>query len=104
VMSALERSAIGPFRMEQSVGVDELTPETLLQHLQPALAALVDLPRIELTEAQMREIRHGRPIPMPPGIVSSSEWAAVNSAGELVAILSEKHPGQLWPEKNFANP
>jgi hypothetical protein len=29
------------------------------------------------------------------------EWAAVDAAGELTAILVEKQPGQLWPTINF---
>jgi hypothetical protein len=32
---------------------------------------------------------------------AAAEWAAVDSAGHLVAILREKHAGQLWPAKNF---
>jgi tRNA U55 pseudouridine synthase TruB len=86
----------------------------LPQHLQPALVAVSDLPRIELNEAQQIEIRNGRPIAMPPeascakaeprtgfAAVSPDEWAVVNSAGELVAILREKHDGELWPALNF---
>lgn len=108
VMSALERSAIGTFCVEQSISLDDLNPLTLPQHLQPALVALAGLPLIKLTEAQVAEIHFGRPIEKPPGDGSdplhaeSSEWAAVNSAGQLVAVLGEKHPNQLWPNKNFA--
>ncbi len=108
VMSALERTAIGPFRVEEAIGIEQLSPDTLPRHLQPALAAVRDLPRIELSEAQREEIRHGRPIAMPVisqtagGGESSGEWAAVDAGGRLVAVLRQKHAGELWPMKNLA--
>jgi tRNA pseudouridine55 synthase len=107
VMSALERTAIGPFQVAQSISLDRLSPEMLLQNLQPALAAVSDLPLIKLSEAQIVEICHGRPIPMParsetePPLIDDQEWAAVNASGDLVALLTEKRPGQLWPQHNF---
>ena len=107
VMSALERTAIGQFRVEQSISLDQLSPETLLQNLQAAVYAASDLPLLKLSELQIVEIRHGRPIPLPtrgeadlpPAI--GQEWAAVNAQGELVSLLTEKRPGQLWPLHNF---
>jgi tRNA pseudouridine55 synthase len=101
VMSALERSAIGPFRVEEAVPLDELTQEMLRVRMRPALDAVSDLPRIELSAAELNEIRHGRPIAMRTGSGSQSEWAAVDDGGELAAILHEKRPGQLWPACNF---
>jgi tRNA pseudouridine55 synthase len=107
VMSALERTAIGQFRVEQSISLDRLSPDTLLQNLQPALAAVSELETIELTELQIVEIRHGRPIPLPscrdPELPTTigQERAAVSPRGELIALLTEKRPGQLWPQHNF---
>lgn len=107
VMSALERTAIGQFRVEQSISLDQLSTETLLENLHPAVIATSGLASIELSEAQIVEIRHGRPIllparseaDLPPTI--GQEWAAVNARGDLVSLLTEKRPGQLWPEQNF---
>lgn len=108
VMSALVRTAIGDFRVEDSVALDELTNDTLSQHLQPALAALRRLPQIVLTEKQLIELRHGRPIemrnlqrPLANPAAPIPEWAAIDPAGRLAAILFEKHPNQLWPARNF---
>src|SRR4051794_40395552 len=64
VMSALERTAIGHFRIEQSISFDRLSPETLQQNLQPAVSAASELPLFKLSDAQIVEIRHGRPIPL----------------------------------------
>jgi tRNA pseudouridine55 synthase len=115
VMSALVRTAIGGFRLEDAVTLDELTAETLLQRLQPAITAVADLPRLELTEDQWTEIRNGRPIGLPSDVSGEAakrqagpaaasavvEWAAVDAGGRLAAILREKRAGQLWPAKNF---
>ncbi|MEX0613277.1 MAG: tRNA pseudouridine(55) synthase TruB, partial [Pirellulales bacterium] len=67
VMSALERTAIGRFRIENAVTIDELKAETLPRFLQPAIDAVADLPHIELTDPQLNEICNGRPISMPVG-------------------------------------
>lgn len=107
VMSALERTAIGPFQIPQSIALDRVSPETLLQNLQSALTAVCNLPQLELNEPQLIEIRHGRPIPMSPTheskppLTNRPEWAVVNASGELKALLFEKRPGQLWPLHNF---
>jgi tRNA pseudouridine55 synthase len=114
VMSALVRTAIGEFRVEDGVRLDGLTAESLPQHLQPALAAVAKLQRIELSEGQLVEIRHGRPLqmPRPLGAVTGKsppaeagspggEWAAIDASGQLVAILYEKISGELWPKMNF---
>jgi tRNA pseudouridine55 synthase len=107
VMSALVRTAVGGFRVEDAVAVDELSAGTLPQHLQPALTAVADLPRVELSDAELSEIRHGRPIASPARVTAeaaattAAEWAAVDPAGRLAAILYEKRPGQLWPACNL---
>ena len=69
-------------------------PENLVEHFQPALIAVADLPRATLTDAELIEIRHGRSIAMPRTETSGTEWAAVDSADQLVAILHEKHEGR----------
>jgi tRNA pseudouridine55 synthase len=106
VMSALERVAIGRFHVDDAVAVDELAADTLQMHLQPALAAVADLPQVVLPDTAWNEIRHGRQmhttdVGIVRDTVSEDEYAAVNTTGELVAILYEKKPGELWPVRNF---
>ncbi len=109
VMSALERTAIGGFRIADAVALEDLTAESLPRHLRPALAAVANLPHVSLTEAQLLELHHGRPIlvdwlcgALPPRS-HADEIAAVDSAGRLAAILHEKRPGELWPRMNFTD-
>jgi tRNA pseudouridine55 synthase len=113
VMTALRRTAIGQFRVEDAVALENLSRERLPQHLQSPLAAVAHLPRVSVTDADLREIRHGRPIKKPATEIrraepasaleckSAEEWAAVNSHDELVAILRQKRSGELWPKHNF---
>ena len=108
VMSALVRTAIGNFRVADAVALDDLTNDTVLQHLQPPLVALAGLPQIAVNEKQLGELRHGRPIevkglvrPVPAANSPTAEWAAVDPEGRLAAILFEKQPNQLWPARNF---
>jgi tRNA pseudouridine55 synthase len=101
VMSALERTAVGGFHVESALALDDVSPETLRQHLQPALAAVPNLPRFSVTDDQVGALRHGRPIAFDGGTASTGgEYAAVDVAGELVSILREKRPAELWPHIN----
>jgi tRNA pseudouridine55 synthase len=111
VMSALVRTAVGRYRIEEAVSTDELSAETLDRHLASPLTALADMPRITLSHEQLAELHHGRLVPThsvvgfdntlatPPN--SEFEYAAVDSSGELIAIVHEKRPGELWPIRNF---
>jgi tRNA pseudouridine55 synthase len=107
VMSGLERTAIGKFRIDDALALDKITAESLTQHVQPALAALRDLPQVTLSEAQLIEVRHGRPIlkawltDPASHAIATSELAAIDSEGGLAAILYEKLQGELWPRANF---
>ncbi len=114
VMTALRRTAIGQFHVEDAISLENLSLESLPQQLQSPLAAVAHLPRVLVTDADLVEIHHGRPIKRPlteapaaqpaspSECKSAEEWTAVNNRGELVAILRQKHAGELWPKHNFA--
>jgi tRNA pseudouridine55 synthase len=112
VMSALERTAIGDFRVEEAVALDAITNSTFAEHLQPPIEALRCLPQIAVNDRELAELRYGRPIerrnfksPIGGNVAAAAEpnaeWAAVDPAGRLAAILFEKQPNQLWPARNF---
>lgn len=85
VMSALERRAIGAFRVEEAISPAALTPENLAAHLQPPQLALSDLPTIIVNADEREHFRHGRTIANRFGL-ASSEAAAVDEQGQLVAV------------------
>ena len=71
----LQRTRVGPFRVEQAVAPEAVTVEGLVDE-----AALVaDLPRRDLDDAGRVAAVHGRPVPAGQG------------AGERVALLAEGH-------------
>jgi tRNA pseudouridine55 synthase len=106
VMSALVRTAIGPFTLEDAVSLNGLNAETFHEHLQPPLRAVEHLARVELNGKQLEELRHGRPIDIPkrgPGSppAPDAEIVGIAPTGQLATILYQKQPGQLWPARNF---
>jgi len=101
VMSGLERTLIGGFRIEDAVAPRRLNRENWLGHLIPPLRAVDALPRVDLTEAEAVEVRHGRLIARPVEANDAREFAAVDLAGRLAAILVARGRGQLGPTRNL---
>jgi tRNA U55 pseudouridine synthase TruB len=109
-MAGLERTAVGLLHVSRAVSVEELLTG-VSSHLLPARYFVDALSWLPITRDEMRELRHGRPIekrprrievPSLPEGVAYDEIAAVDEVGNLVAILFEKKPGELWPVRNFS--
>lgn len=100
VMSALERTAIGQFRIEEAVSPDPLTAENWTQHLHPPLAAVAALPQIELSAEEVALVRAGQFVPNRHGS-PKPEIAGVDAAGRLISILRPRHGGMLGPSRNL---
>jgi tRNA pseudouridine55 synthase len=100
VMSALVRTAIGSFRLEDAVSPDMLTRENWQSYLLPTLRAVEHLPHVELESAEIARIRTGQSIhrPTPP---ETPELVATDSAGRLLAILSPRGSNLWGPLKNL---
>jgi tRNA pseudouridine55 synthase len=112
VMSALVRTAVGPFRVEEAMDPRAPTIERLQSHLQSPLAAVPQLPRLELSDVQVFEVQHGglikvEHLPEELQDVASSTLgliAGIDARGELIALLKEARPGWLKPSPNFLQP
>jgi tRNA pseudouridine55 synthase len=100
VMSALIRTAIGSFRLEDAVPPDRLTAETLPQYLLPIERAVEALPRITLTQSEAPQIARGQFIRRPD--VSADELAAFDRENRLLAILTRRQDGTLGPLRNLS--
>ncbi|HLA85077.1 MAG TPA: tRNA pseudouridine(55) synthase TruB [Thermoguttaceae bacterium] len=116
VMSALTRTAIGDFTLAESVNPTTLNETTLDSHLLSPLRAVAALHRITLTDAEQTEIRHGRTIPyrsnadatpvgqaVPDNSSSTTELAATDMEGQLLAILIPRGQNRLGPAQNFTS-
>lgn len=99
VMSALVRTAIGPFALAAATKLDRLTAATLRESLLPAIMAVGDLPRRAVTESELIEIVAGRTI--SAGDVPPPKVAAVDAAGILRAILVPRGADRLGPNRVF---
>jgi len=101
VMSALTRTAIGDFQIDDGLDAESLTEQQIAGHLQPASLVVGHLPRVTLSSEELVEIRHGRRISTTDDFNEAAEIAAFDEAGNLVAILREKESGMLGPLRNF---
>lgn len=93
VMSALQRTAIGAFRIEDAVAPGELTRDNWLGFLEPPLRAVEHLPAVRLSADETTRLRNGQMIERNTedkaitGSHSSEEFAAIDPTGRLVGIL-----------------
>lgn len=106
VMSALERTAIGVFESAEGVDADLLTSGNLDTYLRPPVLAVAQLPSIVVSAEERQNLTHGRAIPRTDFAAADSaaptELAALDEAGNLVALLAPL-TRELWkPERNFA--
>jgi tRNA pseudouridine55 synthase len=104
LLESLERTRIGPFHLSAALPLD-VGAKAAAAHLLPPSAAVAELPRIVLDDAQAERIRHGQRLHLetsPLGAPGSgeSELALCNRQGDLVAMVrwsAETH--LLSPEK-----
>jgi tRNA pseudouridine55 synthase len=100
VMSALVRTKIGDFTLEDTVPPDALTAENFSQHLLPIDRAVDALPRIKLSEIEAARVARGQFIDRSDA--TADELAAFSPAGRLLAILARREDGSYGPSRNFA--
>jgi len=108
VMSALVRTSIGCFTLEDAVNPRELSRDDWLRFLQPPLRAVEYLPRVQLSADEVKRIRTGLTIngraeelPLATSQDSAAEIVALDPAGELVGILTPGVAGQLCTLRNM---
>ena len=100
-MSALTRTAIGPFCLPDAVDPQQLTADNLPGHLLPMSAMVQTLPQVVLSADDIGRIRNGLTIPRKPSTPEAEEIAALDAEGRLVAILRPRSP-ELWgPLRNL---
>jgi tRNA pseudouridine55 synthase len=101
VMSALNRTAIGNFQLENAVDPASLTAENLPRHLLPLMRAVEYLPRVDLTPQEVARLGHGLTIDKRNSLPEAAEYAGVSPTGELCSVLVPRGNTQLAPSLNF---
>jgi tRNA pseudouridine55 synthase len=100
VMTELERTAIGPFRLDDACDLTVLTRSTLRERLLPPELGTPDHALLRVSEAEANDLRYGRPIRVsePP----HRRAAALDPAGRLVALGEWRNAtGRLHPTLVF---
>jgi tRNA pseudouridine55 synthase len=100
VMNALVRTSIGSFKIADAVSPVEISSKLIEASLQSAANAVNHLPSHQLTDAEIAELRYGRPI----AVTIESDTAAFDAQGNLLAILQPHLVNMAKPHINFALP
>lgn len=96
VMSALIRTEIGPFHLQQALAGDDITPQTMDQNFLSPQSALGDMPGVIVTEQEAAYLRNGRQLGRPElDSAAAPEVCALTPEGRLLAILVPAENG-LW--------
>jgi tRNA pseudouridine55 synthase len=104
IMSALVRTRVGPYRIEDAIQLDELTPETLDAHLLDPTTAVASLPKRAANAEEIALVRAGRPIPQGdlPNVVNEDSLAIVDAGGALLSIARfDAETARLLPYRVF---
>jgi tRNA pseudouridine55 synthase len=101
VMSALVRTAIGPFTLAEACDVETLTAESLATKLQPPRTAVESLPSIVVTPGERQILLHGKLLERAD-FPQADEIAAFDETGNLVALVKPAGANLLRPTHNFA--
>ncbi len=88
IMSGLVRTRVGPYRIEEAIPLDQLTPETLDARLLDATTAAAGLPKRVANTDERALLRGGRAIPVGDlsGAGSDDSVAVVDPAGGLLSL------------------
>lgn len=124
VMTALKRTSVGPFNLEQTIDIETLKQGDLNSLILPATMAVENLPKILVQPPDIQKIHFGQLIEgdpirndssreslsnlkatRPPNGTSPTkkpeEIAAVSAEGQLIALLRPKkglwHPYRVFP-------
>ncbi|QDT67834.1 tRNA pseudouridine synthase B [Planctomycetes bacterium MalM25] len=100
VMSALERTEIGAFRVEEGVDTQALDEESLLTTLLPAGLAVGGLARFDVTDEEVEELRNGRFLTRADA-PAGDELAVFDPTGHLVALMKPRGGGRFQPTRLF---
>jgi tRNA pseudouridine55 synthase len=100
VMSALVRTAIGPWTVADAIDPRGLTTTDCSSHLDPLLKALASMPKRELSPTETSRVRQGLTI-SDMASDADGEVAAIDDQGQLVSILVRRGPSEWGPSKNF---
>ena len=102
LIETLRRTRVGPFDVAAAASLDEGAAAARAK-LQPVEAALSELPRVVLTEADVARVRRGQSLPSPGGLPGGTSSVAVYDVNGRLVAVAEAEPDRRWlrPAKVF---
>lgn len=102
VLEALRRTRSGGFAVDAAVAFADLVSgsrDAVASRIVPVDQLLPDVPAVPLSSDEVRQVRHGRDVPLPPGWEGPPPLARlVDEASRLVALaVPGDRPGFLHP-------
>jgi tRNA pseudouridine55 synthase len=93
-LSALRRTAVGPFSIDDALTLDEVERRSAEGGLSEAVikpaSLLADMPMLQIGDADLQRVRHGRELPLidefVAGAIVPSMVRICDKTGELVAV------------------
>ena len=102
-LTALRRTAVGPYRLEQAHSLEDLSERMQLTPLPAAAAAA--FPRLDLTADDARRLAHGVRIPVPPhGTASHELRPPLRPRAAGIAPAAASRPGIARGPRRCAGP
>jgi tRNA pseudouridine55 synthase len=104
-LSALRRTAVGPFTAENAVTLERLAePGALAAAVQTADAAVAHLPRVDVSEGDAARLLHGQAI-SAPGDQTSELGRVYGPDSRFLGIVAYNGSRRVWrPSKMLAGP
>ncbi len=99
-LTALRRTAVGDFLVEQAVPLGALTAENWQTHLLPLDTAVSHLPRFETTPEEAASLLLGQAIPQSTQLATGQIARAYSADGRFLGIVTAKED-QWKPKKMF---
>jgi tRNA pseudouridine55 synthase len=105
----LERLAVGPFRIAEALAQDILEKGALDEilaapHYTRAAALLPELPAARLSEAEVADVAHGRPVAAPAPLADGAPVRLLAPDGSLVGVGLAAAEGRVQPDTVLITP
>jgi len=101
IMTALQRTSIGPFLIHEAIDVSELDAQNISQNLLPVDHCLQDLERVVLNDAHARGLIDAQPVHLP-AYADSDRVVAVDKHDRVLAVLHRRDSNIFTPKINFS--
>jgi tRNA pseudouridine55 synthase len=100
IMTALVRTAVGPFRLDDAVSLEQLERDSVAAHLLQPEVAFPEMPRLPLDHDACERFAVGMTVDSP-SVPIGSEWTAFDPAGRCVGLARQVEDRQARACVNF---